>query len=262
MSLQAKKSFGQHFLKNPGVVRAIIEATEIVLGETVLEIGPGTGVLTEALVEAGAHVVAVEADRDLIEPLKERFGDAIELFHADALLVALDVPKVVASPYKLVSNLPYNVGTEIIERFLRSPFPPSRFIVMVQKEVGDRMLAQPGEMSLLSVAIQLYAKPSRVIRVSPGSFVPPPKVDSLVVRLDPQCLCDDPEPVIALAKIGFSAKRKQLHRNLADAGVAKSENIKAWLEMKKYPPTARAQELRAGDWVELHAILESSQYVS
>ena len=260
--VHAKKSFGQHFLKSPRVVSAIIESAEIKKGETVVEVGPGTGVLTRALVTAGARVIAIEADRDLIPVLEAEFGDAIELIEGDALhfdftlhpLLSTTYP-LPPTPYTLCSNLPYNVGTEILERFLTSTHPPRRCVVMVQKEVGDRMMALPGDMSLLSLAVQIYADVQRVVRVPPGAFSPPPKVDSVVIRLDKNQKATDPESVIALAKTGFHARRKQLHRNLADAGIAKSETVKEWLVSQGLKETARAQELSVENWIALYTCL-------
>lgn len=249
--MRAKKSFGQHFLNSPKVIRAIIEAAEIKKGETVLEVGPGTGVLTEALVESGARVIAIEADRDLIPVLEEKFGDKIELIYGDALKLSPRDYNLQPATYKLCSNLPYNVGTEIIERLLKSETPPSRCVVMVQKEVGDRMIAEPGSMSVLSVAIQIYTDPSRIIKVPPGAFNPPPKVDSIVVRLDRNVKAENPEEVIAIAKVGFSSRRKQLHRNLNDKGVASSSDVKLWLAQRGLSETARAQELSVEDWIYL-----------
>ncbi len=268
--IRAKKSFGQHFLKSPSVVSAIIKAAELRPGEIVVEVGPGTGVLTRALVETGARAVAIEADRDLFPGLEAEFGDRIKLVEGDALkvdLLAITTPtprpnvpvrngrasfkRRGSSAYKLIANLPYNVGTKILKHFLTSEHPPIRCVVMVQKEVGERMLACPGKMSLLSVAIQLYTDPTRVTNVSSGSFSPPPRVDSVVVRLDWNPKIQHPEAVMTLAKAGFRARRKQLHRNLADAGILESEKTKAWLRVRGLTETARAQELSPKDWIDL-----------
>lgn len=250
----AKKSFGQHFLQDTRVIAKIIAAAEIQPGEVVLEIGPGRGVLTEALVEAGAKVVAVEADRDLIPLLKEKFFGKVEVVFSDILKWDPSTSSTLSSSstFKLVANLPYNVASAIIEMYLRDEPRPSHLVIMVQKEVAERMLAKPGEMSVLSVACQIYATVKRVVNVSPGAFRPMPKVDSAVVRLD--VLPNPPkeaEKIIALAKIGFSSRRKQLHHNLSDGKIATREEVKAALKAMGLPETARAQELSVEQWMEL-----------
>ena len=248
--MKAKKSFGQHFLRDQAVVKKIIDAAEIQSGETVLEIGPGEGVLTVALVKAGAHVVAIEADRDLIPHLQERFGDAITLVRGDALTVPSAALCLPSAPYKFVSNLPYNVGTAILERFLAdASHPPMRLVVMLQREVGERILAKPPDMGLLSVACQVYADAKRVVRVSPGAFVPPPKVESLVIRLDRNPKCQDPEAVLAIAKAAFAHPRKQLSRHVF--GGAGSQKVREFLLSRGLSGKARAQELSVDDWVAL-----------
>ena len=250
----AKKSFGQHFLQDKSVIRKIIAAAEIVPGETVLEIGPGHGVLTEALVDAGARVVAIEADRDLIPELKEKFGDRIELISGDALRLN-DSTTQRLNDYKLVANLPYNIASAVLEKFLSAEHPPTRLVVMVQKEVAERILAKPGEMSVLSVACQLYADVKRVCNVPPGAFRPVPKIHSAVVRMDVGLgarglkMEYDPELVIGLAKLGFRSRRKQLHGNLS----ARFDGtlVKQCLREMGLSEKARAQELSVEEWVGL-----------
>lgn len=254
MKHKAKKSFGQHFLKSADIISAIVKAAEIKKGETVLEIGPGTGALTSALLDAGARVIAVEADRDLIQPLKDKFGDRLDLICGDALRFnpsdyLLSAFGGQATSYKLIANLPYNVASEILEKFFKEQSSPSRMVVMVQKEVGERILAKPGDMSVLSVAAQIYNDARRIVEVPPSAFNPRPKVDSLVVRLDRNLKCDEPEKVIALAKAGFSSRRKQLHKNFNDKGILPSQAVKKWLAGRGLSETARAQELSVDDWI-------------
>lgn len=257
---RAKKSFGQNFLQDASVLRKIVEAAEIVPGEAVLEIGPGTGALTQALVDAGARVIAVEADHDLIAPLHEKFGDRIELIEGDVL--ALDLTHTLsltrrgvasAVSFKLVANIPYNITSPILERFLAHEPRPSRMVLMVQKEVADRMTAKPGEMGLLSVVCQLYAACKKACNVPRGAFRPIPKVDSAVVRLDlkANAQCPEPESVIKLAKAGFSHPRKQLHGNLAAGGFGTSERVKGALASAGLDARARAEALSVDEWVAL-----------
>ncbi|MBI2484712.1 ribosomal RNA small subunit methyltransferase A [Candidatus Uhrbacteria bacterium] len=247
--MRAKKQFGQHFLRDQSVIKKIISSAEITPGEEVLEIGPGEGVLTQALLSAGARVTAVEIDRDLIDALRERFGKSLNLIEGDILSVPLC--KLPATSYKLVANLPYNIASAVLEKFFTLPEPPTRFVVMVQREVGERILAQPPHMSLLSVACQMYADARRVTRVPPGAFSPPPKVDSLVVRMDWHPRVVDPESVIALAKKGFVHPRKQLHRNMEP--LFAREKTKKFLASRSLPETARAQELSVDDWIAIRA---------
>lgn len=246
---RAKKSFGQNFLVDSTAVQKIIAAAEIKKGETVLEIGPGTGVLTRALVDAGAYVIAVEADKDLIPPLQKAFGGQIELIHGDALsLNHSTTPRLHDFSYKLVANIPYNITSQVLERFLTTSPRPSRMVLMVQKEVAERITAQPPKMSLLSVICQLYAKCERISIVKAGAFRPIPKVDSAVVRLDlynpkhPSLGARDPEQAIALAKRGFHARRKQLKSNLGPA-------IVPVLTSLDIDPKARAETLTVKQWM-------------
>lgn len=254
---RAKKFFGQNWLVDETVVAKIIEAAEIVPGETVLEIGPGTGVLTQALVDAGARIIAVEADKSLIAPLRETFGDLIELIEGDALSLSYNLQP---ATYKLIANIPYNITSDVLRRFLTTDPKPSCMILMVQREVADRITAVPPNMSLLSVMCQLYAACRRVTKVPAGAFRPMPKVDSAIMRLD---VFDsspwdvDPEEVIAIAKRGFASRRKQLHGNLKSL-THDSEQIKQALESLGLPASARAQELFVENWVKLTHILNKN----
>lgn len=255
--MKAKKSFGQHFLTDPSVARRMVAAADFSDIQTVVEVGPGTGALTQELVPevpAGASVVLVEADRDLVPSVQESFPSA-QVIQGDA--VGVDFDELTETPWLLLSNLPYNAGNAIIMNALRAQVPPRQMVVMVQKEVADRMLAKPGEMSVLSVSVQVYAQVKRLFNVKPGAFSPPPKVDSSVIELRPQLHegVGDLEKLISLAKAGFSSRRKQLHRNFADAGIAASALVKSELEKLGKLPTVRAQELSISDWVALSNVL-------
>ncbi|MCX6715180.1 MAG: 16S rRNA (adenine(1518)-N(6)/adenine(1519)-N(6))-dimethyltransferase RsmA [Candidatus Uhrbacteria bacterium] len=252
---RAKKSYGQNFLIDQSVVDKILVAAEITKGESILEIGPGTGLLTQALVGSKARVVAVELDHDLIEPLVNHFGDKIELIEGDIL--RLETLPVEDRAYKLIANIPYNITSPIIEKFLTQAPRPSRMILMVQREVADRIVAKPPQMSLLSVVCQLYANCSRVVNVRAGSFRPIPKVDSAVVQFDLKHSSDPlAERIIHLAKMGFISKRKQLHHNLLPylrvrKPEATSEDVKAMLVSIGHDPRVRAENLTIEDWVKL-----------
>ncbi len=260
----AKKSFGQHFLRDQSVLDKIVAAAEIGSTDIVVEIGPGRGALTERLVEVGDRLVLIEADRDLIPELEIKFPKA-KIIQADAAHV--DYAELVSQVHApsseeggkgesqhawiLIGNLPYNAGNAIIRQALTSTRPPKRQVVMLQREVGEKMLAKAGDMSILSVAVQMYADVKRIATVKPGAFVPPPKVDSIVLSFTPNQKSPDPEKVIALAKLAFAHKRKQMHRTLSDAGIGSSESIKAKLLTIGLTEQARPEELSVGQWIEL-----------
>jgi 16S rRNA (adenine1518-N6/adenine1519-N6)-dimethyltransferase len=255
----AKKSFGQNFLIDELVVKKIAIAADIQKGETVLEIGPGTGLLTSALIRYGAKVIAIELDHDFIDPLEEKFGDQIELVEGDVL--KLHPLPVQDGAFKLVANIPYNITSPILEKFLAHGPHPTVMILMVQKEVADRIVAEPPQMSLLSVMCQLYAKCSRVLVVKAGSFRPIPKVDSAVVRFELLKPIPQAERVIALAKAGFVSRRKQLHHNLLPfARITNPEmdaqKIKTILLDAHLDPKVRAENLTIHDWINLEAMIQ------
>ena len=264
----AKKSFGQHWLKSQAIVNKIVDAADLKPTDCVLEIGPGKGVLTKALLEKTKNVTAVEADRDLLPDLQKKFGQDLSVIKGDVIKIKnLDLvancPCAIRDPrsatcdkrYKLVANLPYNITSAALSKFLIEEPRPSRLVVMVQREVADRITAKPGDMGLLSVVCQLHAKIKKICHVKPGSFSPPPKVQSTVLRFDLIAPSKNRlrqvefEAVISLAKAGFSNRRKQLHRNLADKRIISSEKTKQVLAKLKLSETARAQELSIANWL-------------
>ena len=250
---KAKKSFGQNFLVDQTVVQKILQAAELSVGDLVLEIGPGTGVLTQALVDVGAQVIAVEKDQELIPHLDQRFGQRLTFIQGD-ILESNCLDQVVAliadRPFNVVANIPYNITSSILERFLARGPRPTRLVLMVQKEVADRITAKPSQMSVLSVMCQLYAHCTRVAIVKAGSFRPIPKVDSAIVRLDvyqpshPDLQELDPETVMAFVKRGFFARRKQLKSNVG-------AQIIPFLEELNLDPRIRAEALTINQWIDL-----------
>ena len=174
---RARKSLGQHFLVDPRAANRIVAAADLAAGDTVLEIGPGNGVLTRRLVERAGQVVAVELDHRLAAELPARLGmpENLEVRQGDAREVAIEDLVGLDNPYKMIANLPYYAASPIIRRFLESDTPPTLMVVMVQREVGEAMTAKPGAMTLLSVATQFYAEASVVTHVPGRSFRPPPR---------------------------------------------------------------------------------------
>lgn len=250
MGVIPKKSFGQHFLHDQSVLEKIVAVADPAAFAHVVEVGPGTGALTALLAPLAKRLTLVEADRDLVEPLQETYPQAV-IVRTDA--VRVDFSSLVEGEWCLVANLPYNAANAIIMNALATARPPRHMVVMVQKEVGERLLAQPGAMSVLGVAVSLYATVERVCVVKPGAFNPPPKVDSMVVKIitKPGRNVPETEQVIALAKAGFANRRKLLARNLATAGLADADMVRAWLRGAGYSEQARAEELRPEDWVQL-----------
>ena len=219
-----RKSLGQHFLADSRIADRIVGAARLTAEDTVLEIGPGRGVLTKRLVRAAGKVVAIELDSQLYEELPVRldFPDNLERVLGDAR--ETDLPSLAgnsagASNYKVVGNLPYYAANPIIRLTLESEPPPALAVFMVQREVAERMAAPPGSMSFLSVATQFYAEPKIVCSVPPSAFRPQPKVRSSVVKLEtrefPVIDVADKQAFLDFVRACFSAPRKQLQNSLS-----------------------------------------------
>ncbi len=264
MSIFTKKSYGQHWLKSKVAVNKIVEASKIRKKDLILEIGPGTGLLTEALLEKTKNLFAVEADPDLIEKLRNKFGPEFNLIEGDVLKFSnKDLVGKARVKYKVVANLPYNIASRILRKFLTQDPRPSEMVVMVQKEVADRMGAKPPNMSVIGVMCQLYSDVSKVCKVKPGAFVPPPQVDSAVVKLELKPVSRwrikniEAEAVVRLAKVGFSSRRKQLQRNLANGRIISSDRARDILSKMGLSEEVRAEELTVKDWVSLFKAISS-----
>ncbi len=185
----AKKSLGQNFLNSDGALDAIIKAGRVVKGDTVLEIGPGKGALTKRLLNAGANVIAVEKDDRLIPLLEELFSKEIKskkltLIHGDVLDLDVNSYLLSVTSYKLIANIPYYITGEIVRKFLSGNFQPSLMVVLVQKEVAERITTKDQKESILSISVKAYGEPKYIQTVKAGSFFPPPKVDSAILLID------------------------------------------------------------------------------
>ena len=296
--LDPKKSLGQNFLVDESHLARIAAAADLSPADTVLEIGPGLGVLTRHLAAQAGRVVAVELDDRLIPILQELFADQphVSFVHADILevdpaeLVASGKLQVAsdavpstqytirntqeASPatchlppatYKVVANLPYYITSAVLRHLLEAPHPPTLAVVMVQREVAQRIVAGPGDMSLLAVGIQFYAEAKIVQKVPAGAFHPRPKVDSAVLRLDvhPQPLVADVQPVwyFEVVRAGFGQKRKQLRNSVAAGlGMAK-EAVEVGLIRAGIDPSRRAETLSLAEWGALAKALRKGDWV-
>lgn len=255
----ARKRFGQHFLASPDIAARIVAFAKINNGDPVLEIGPGQGALTTILRQSGARLRVVELDRDLVVALKERWPD-LDLIAADMMQADIDA-LCPGTGWKVVSNLPYNVGTHILMRLLRRPGPFTAMTLMFQKEVAERLSAAPDTdaYGALSVQAQVRARFERLLLLGPGAFRPPPKVDSLVIGVYPHTSPDfggvAPEAFDALVNRAFSSRRKMLRNTLgpdrawneaicADAGITPTARAET-LDLAAFRRLARAAQDRA-----------------
>jgi 16S rRNA (adenine1518-N6/adenine1519-N6)-dimethyltransferase len=251
-----KKSLGQNFLHDPNALEKIVTTAGVMPDDTVLEIGPGTGALTEHLARAAKRVVAVELDERLAPILQERLADYpnVQIVFQDILVT--DVPALVGDePYIVVANVPYYITSAIMRHLLETPHRPQRIVLTVQLEVAERMVAKPGEMGLLSVSAQYYGKAKIATRLKPGVFWPRPDVDSAVVRLDlydkPALDVPDDETFFRVARAGFSQKRKQLKNALGDGLQLSSEATLALMAAANVDPRRRAETLTLDEWAAL-----------
>ncbi len=261
--LWAKKSLGQHFLLDESALDKIVAAAELSPDDTVLEIGPGPGPLTRRLGTHAGRVIAVELDGRMVELLHTEVavGLPVEVVQADILAVdlgALMAARDVAT-YKVVANLPYYITSAVLRHILEAPLKPTRVVVLVQREVAERIVAKPPDMNLLGVSVQLFGAPRVVARVPAGAFYPPPKVDSAVVRIDvypqPAEGVTDTESFFRIVRAGFGQKRKQLRNSLAQGLNLPSAQVDAALIAAGIDPTRRAETLTLAEWARLQATL-------
>lgn len=251
---------GQNFLKNKSIVKEIIEVANLSCDDLILEIGPGKGILTEELAKKAGKVIAVELDGKLADYLKNKFKDVgnIEIIEKDILQT--DIKELIAnhglqnSGYKVVANIPYYITSPIIRIFLESDNPPKEMLLMVQKEVAERIIAGPGKHSVLSLSVQYYADPELLFEVKKENFDPVPKVDSAVIRISHKMKNMAKEEVdnfFRAVRAGFCAKRKTLVNNLANSFHLERKEVEEKLEKVGVKPNARAQELNIEEWKEI-----------
>lgn len=274
MEHQPRKQFGQHWLKSEKALHQIVKAAELrkcdseaqhPRGDRVLEIGPGTGVLTRRLLPMAQSVVAVEIDRDLCQLLTKQLGRAENFLLLQGDILSMDLAAhlrgfpAFQKPNKVVANIPYNITGPILEKLLGTIANPvsepfDLIVLLVQKEVAERLYAQPGSKAFgaMSVRVQYLAKCELITRVPSSYFYPQPKVDSAVVRLRPQTVeppAAAPRNLETLVKLGFAAKRKMLRNNLK--GIVERDHLTQLLEQLDVNPQARAEDLSVSQWVTL-----------
>ena len=261
-----RKSLGQHFLADADIVGQIVTAAELAPQDTVLEIGPGRGFLTRQLVAQAGRVFALELDDALADALAQRLGNPSNLTVVPGDARSIDVSSLIGAqtPYKMVANLPYYAANPIVRHFLEEQLQPSLMVVMLQKEVAQSMLAEPGGMGLLSVATQYYAEGRLICQVPPQAFHPPPKVSSAVVRLDirpsPAVEVNDTEAFFNLVRSGFSAPRKQLRNSLSHGLGLSGSDTTQFLGSAGIDGSRRAETLTMEEWAQIYRVWENLDF--
>ena len=253
--IKAKKSLGQNFLNSDGALDAIVKAGRVVKGDTVLEIGPGKGALTRRILDTGAKVIAIEKDDRLIPVLQDLFSKEIKskqliLIHGDILELDVSNYRLRTTDYKLIANIPYYITGEITRKFLSGNFQPSLIVILVQKEVAERIISKDGKESILSISVKVFGTPKYIQTVKAGSFFPPPKVDSAVLLIDNVSKNnfksnDEEKTFFEIMKTGFAHKRKTLSSNLKQI-IPKEKLLALGINENE-----RAENLSLEDWLKI-----------
>ncbi|MDD5043533.1 MAG: 16S rRNA (adenine(1518)-N(6)/adenine(1519)-N(6))-dimethyltransferase RsmA [Patescibacteria group bacterium] len=260
--ISPQKHRGQNFLVDKNVLDKMLRLAEVKKTDTILEIGPGFGVLTEALARQAKKVVAVELDKKIFPILKNTFRG-----HKNIILVNEDILKFRVTSYKfqdlgyrLIANLPYSITSAVLQKFLTDEPRPKDIIILIQWDVAERILAKPGEMSLLAISVQLYGQPEILMKVRPGSFWPKPGVESALLKIEVGERHGgskedfDDRLFWQVVKAGFRAKRKQLVNNLSRNLEISKETAVKWIIAAGLDPKIRAEGLSVEDWLRLAKI--------
>ena len=268
---KAKKSMGQNFLKSAEALRKMCEAGEVNDKDTIVEIGPGKGALTEKLLEKSKLVIAVEKDRDLMELLTEKFAEEINnkptlnnpngrgkliLVNENILYFEPNKYKLKEGEYKIIANIPYNITGAIIKRFLSETTKPSIMTLLVQKEVAERIVARDGKESILSLSVKAYGTPKYIMKVHKRFFSPSPKVDSAIISINNisnKFFTNKikEESFFSVIKAAFAHKRKVLRKNLEEIE-KDSQKIDAIMQKLNIDPKSRAEDLSFDKWIEIN----------
>jgi len=262
----AKKSMGQNFLKSEGALRMMCEAGNVNDKDVVLEIGPGKGALTSKLLGKARKVIAVEKDRDLIRILEEKFIEDIkknklELIEGDILEFNPTIYNLKSSGYKIIANIPYNITGAIIKKFLAGEVKPDVMVLLVQKEVAERIVARDGKESILSLSVKVYGTPKYMMKVGKRFFSPEPKVDSAIIAINDISKNNFSKKALEnryfeVIKAGFAHKRKVLRKNLED--VATPEMIEQMFTDLNMDAKVRAEDIKSDKWLQIVRYLSES----
>lgn len=259
--IKPARSKGQNFLINEKIYDDLIKAADLQPTDTVLEIGPGLGFLTAKLAKQVKKVIAVELDDKLASYLQTGIDaqnrDNVDIINGDILKVNLE--SLLVGPYKIVANIPYNISSLFLRLFLSAVNKPELLVLMLQKEVAERIVATPPDMSILAVSVQYYSDAEIVRLVKAGNFWPEPKVDSAIIKIKirPNEIKQDDKKFFQIVRIGFSAKRKMLKNNLAAGLKLNQKDIENLLIKEGFNPKVRAEDLSLGDWQKLFAAIST-----
>jgi len=271
--VQTKKSLGQHWLFDEKSLNAMLEAGEVTADDVVLEVGPGLGTLTKKLCQKANRVIAVELDEELAENLHTNVArhpepsegseiphdvqndkiNNLEIMHGSILDVDLES---MPENYKVIANIPYYLTSNLVRKLLEAKNQPSQIVLLIQKEVAERIVAGPGQHSVLSISVQFYAEAELKQEVPAELFTPPPKVDSQIIKITPRdkpLFTDvDEKDFFKIVRAGFSEKRKKLRSSLSGGLQISKAEVDEWLQKANISPDARAQELSLSDWYALY----------
>ena len=261
--MRVKKSLGQHFLKSERALNLIVETGNIRENETVLEIGPGMGALTEKLLATGCQVLAIEKDDELFELLRQKYEKEISsgqlnLIHDDILNLQLTTYNLQLGRYKLISNIPYNLTGVIIKKFLETDSQPKKIVLLVQKEVAERIVSRDkNKESILSISVKVYGIPKYIETVKAGSFVPMPQVDSAIIAIENISKeffkSFTEKDFFNIVRAGFKSKRKKLSSNLST--IFPKERVEEAFEKLNLDKNLRAEDVHLNIWQKLAKIL-------
>jgi len=264
-NIRPSKGLGQNFLVDESVLERILEASDLSPGDIILEVGPGTGLLTRRLAQVAASVIAIELDRKMLPVLAEALrgytnvhiiqGDILELNPVTEITRALEITDVGSLRYQVIANLPYYITSAALRHLLAARVRPERLTVMVQREVAQRIMAPPGELSLLAISVQVFGAPEIACLVPARAFFPQPKVDSAVLRVRiydrPRVAVEEQTRFFAIVRAGFAQKRKQVHNSLTHALHVPREGVLAALAEAGIAPDRRPQTLSIEEWASL-----------
>jgi 16S rRNA (adenine1518-N6/adenine1519-N6)-dimethyltransferase len=259
--LRPKEDLGQNFLISEQVLDEIVQIAQIKKSDTIIEVGPGLGVLTQELVKKSENVLAVEKDKRFITLLKKYFRSEknLQILEQDALRFNFENIK---GDYKIVANIPYYLTSHLLQVLLALKHTPTRMVLMVQKEVAERLTATPGALSILGISVQIFADVSIEANVPKENFWPKPKVDSCIILIQPKNKFPeirDQKLFFRILKIAFAGKRKQIHNTLANGLKLTKNEIEKLLSDSKIDSSARPQELTIEEWIRLYKAFEASQ---